>query len=58
MITENRSRNGGSSKWLQFGARTGRIPQVGAVQITIHESNVVQIGRIEMTRLERLKKQT
>jgi hypothetical protein len=44
-------------EWLQVVRSQVETLKFGTVQITVHESNVVQIDRVEKTRLERPKQQ-
>ena len=50
--------NGELPEWLQVVRAQVESLKFGTVQITIHESNVVQIERVEKTRLDRPKRQT
>ena len=50
--------NGGLPEWLHVVRTQVESIKFGTVQITIHESNVVQIERVEKTRLDRQKRQT
>ncbi len=44
-------------EWLQVVRRQVESLKFGTVQITVHEAHVVQIERVEKTRLDRLKPQ-
>jgi len=50
--------NGELPEWLQVVRAQVESLKFGTVQITIHESSVVQIERVEKTRLDRPKRQT
>ncbi len=50
--------NGGFPEWLQVVRAQVESIKFGTVQITIHESSVVQIERAEKTRLDRPKRQS
>ncbi len=50
--------NGVLPEWLQVVRAQVESLKFGTVQITIHESSVVQIERVEKTRLDRPKRQT
>jgi hypothetical protein len=45
--------NGISPEWLEIVARHVGSMKFGVVQITVHESRVVQIEKTEKVRLER-----
>ncbi len=45
-------------EWLQVVRAQVESLKFGTVQVTIHESSVVQIERVEKTRLDRPKRQT
>jgi hypothetical protein len=44
-------------EWLQLVRAQVESLKFGTVQVTVHASNVVQIERVEKTRLDRLKRQ-
>ena len=44
-------------EWLQVVRAQVESLKFGTVQITVHESNVVQIERVEKTRIDRTKQQ-
>ncbi len=48
---------GSPPEWLQVVRAQVESLKFGTVQITVHESTVVQIERVEKTRLDRLKRQ-
>ncbi len=49
--------NGALPEWLQVVRAQVESLKFGTVQITIHESKVVQIERVEKTRLDHSKRQ-